>query len=145
MSKETRGLLEELRKLALVSNEALRDAVDANDDGRIDLRDVLAMAENKDLKDRFERLLDQTKRKQVLSAISEVLDAQQALVAGRSLFDLTDEELDRYSSLGQTRRMLFTMARKIESDRNAFLSWFSDHAIPVILDVLKTVIPLLVV
>jgi len=141
MSAETKNLLEELARLAAIAKEALLDAVDANDDGKVDLRDVIALVENGDLKSRFESLLGQTKRKQVLASISVVLDRQEKLVNGRSLFALSADELNQYTALGETRRMLFTMARKIESDRNAFLAWFSDYAIDVILKVVRVVIP----
>jgi hypothetical protein len=143
MSQSTRELLERLSKLAKVAKEMAVDAVDINDDGKINWKDLTGAMGNGDFANVVEKVLGQTKRGEVLSALS-VLDSKKvALRNGRSYEQMSDAELDQYEALRSTENILHATADKIEKDRHKFVAWLVDEALPVLARTLKLVMPVL--
>lgn len=144
MSRNAIKLLENLSHLAKVAKQVGHDAIDVNGDGKIDWQDLVTSAEGQDFSGLVDRVLGQTKRKDVLEALARVSAKKVALRADRSYAEMSDEELDRYDALRATERLLHRAADKIERDRAKFVAWLVDDALPVFGRVLKTVVPLIV-
>jgi hypothetical protein len=143
MSRATKVLLEELHRLAKVAKTMAEDAVDIDGNGKVDWKDLIAAPGSDKFKDTVDRLLEQTHREDVLSALGTVNQKKKQLRNGRSFTEMTDEELDQYAALRATENILHQAADKIEQERSRFIAWLVDSALPVLGSALKVVIPLI--
>ena len=143
MSRATKVLLEELHRLAKVARTMAEDAVDIDGNGKVDWKDLIAAPGSDKFKDAVDRLLEQTHRKDVLSALGTVNRKKKELRNGRSFTEMTDEELDQYAALRATENILHQAADTIEQERSKFIAWLVDSALPVLGRVLKVVIPII--
>jgi hypothetical protein len=82
------------------------------------------------------------KPKDVSGAINEIDQKQQALLKGRNVGDLQPAELLQYSDLADARLVLATRQLQSALDQN-FLNWLVNDALPALVDIAPTVIPLL--
>ena len=143
MANATKVLLEELHRLAKVAKTMAEDAVDIDGNGRVDWNDLIAAPESAKFKEKVDRLLQHTRRADVLSALGTVNQKKTQLRHGRSFTEMSDQELDQYAALRTTENLLHQAADKIELDRSKFLAWLVDAGLPALASALKIVIPLI--
>jgi hypothetical protein len=143
MPKATKVLLEEVHRLAKVAKTMAEDAVDLDGNGKVDRNDLIAAPEGAKFKETLDRVLKQTSRTDVLSALGALNQRKIQLRRGRSFTDMTDEELDQYGALRTTEIILHQAADRIEQDRSNFIAWLVDGALPALATALKIVIPLI--
>ena len=143
MSIATKVLLEELHRLAKVAKTMAEDAVDIDGNGKVDWNDLMAAPGSAKFKETVDRLLAQTRRADVLSALGTLNQKKIQLRNGRSFSDMSDQELDQYGALRATENILHQAADKIEQDRSKLIAWLVDTALPALGSALKIVVPLI--
>jgi len=143
MPRPTKVLLEELHRLAKVARTMAEDAVDIDGNGKVDWNDLIAAPGSAKFKEIVDRLLKQTHRADVLSALGTVNQKKIQLRNDRSFTDMSDEELDQYAALRSTENILHQAADRIEQDRSKFIAWLVDTALPALASALKIVIPII--
>lgn len=75
-------------------------------------------------------------------AIAAINDKRTALLAGKSLSALPNDKMVKYLQLGDARRALRNKSMEVRPDA-AFLAWVTHDLLPVLIEVGKVVIDLL--
>lgn len=143
MPTATSVLLEEIHRLAKVAKLMAEDAVDIDGNGKVDWSDLVAAPGSAKFEEALDRLLKQTPRTDVLTALGVLNQKKIRLRNDRSFTDMTDQELDQYAALRTTENILQQAADKMEQDRSTFIAWLVDTALPSLASALQIVIPLL--
>jgi hypothetical protein len=141
---EASTILTSLLQLGTLLHDAFTKTQSAKDPGGTDWDAFFTSDAFKDVEGTVNelagRLADDS---DVQAAITEIDQKQVSLLNGRALAQLSTDELVQYSALSRARLLLTTEALANAMDKD-FLSWLAEDALPVLVQILPIVLPLLV-
>lgn len=82
-------------------------------------------------------------QKTITAALQAVRDKEKALLAGKSVMDLSIEKLAQYDALLDVENQLMRKFAANVTKRDQWITWLIDDGLPVLIRVGKVVIPLL--
>ena len=80
---------------------------------------------------------------EIEKAIDAINEKRKALLRGREVADLPNDQMVQYLQLGDARRVLRTKSMAVAANAD-FLGWVVNTALPVLLKIAHIVVPLLV-
>lgn len=88
------------------------------------------------------KLIDEVTQEDITKAVERIRSKQQAFLAGREISELPLDELLRFGKLADAESILVRKEMKKLGASATFLGWLSKEALPILADVAKVVIPL---
>jgi hypothetical protein len=130
------GAIEKLLRLGAM----IHDKLDESDES--DLTRFLESQAYAEIKASVAKLIAGLPDADIESAINAINEKRKALLGTRAVVDLPNDQMAQYLQLGDARRVLRTKSMAVAANAN-FLGWLVNTALPVLLRLAPTVLPLL--
>ena len=140
MAMNAGQVIERLIKIGMATKASYEQA--RQDNGSLSWSKFARSKAFKDVQREVGTLLEGLTQDDVTKAVQRIRRKQKAFLAGRKIFELPIEDLLQFGKLADAESILVRKEMKKLGASSTFLWWLQKDALPVLADVAKIVIPL---